>query len=213
MKKLLAAAVLAAMSVGSANAALSFSNAEQTTEISQTGFLDLFDASLGTLNSVTLILNGSSHQTISLTNNAANDQTTRATGTVDLLFSSSLAGLNLSAIDLALNTTTGFITLAPGGSQSFGPLSSSDFVSLNPLVTPFSVAGGGTFSISCHSVSGIAISGGGGNIASNQTTTAGCGASIAYDYTPTPPVTVPEPTSMALVGLGALGLAAIRRRK
>lgn len=34
MKKLLAAAVLAAMSVGSANAALSFSNAEQTTEIS-----------------------------------------------------------------------------------------------------------------------------------------------------------------------------------
>jgi len=53
MKKLLAAAVLAAMSVGSANAALSFNNAEQTTEISQTGFLDLFDANLGTLTGVT----------------------------------------------------------------------------------------------------------------------------------------------------------------
>lgn len=30
---------------------------------------------------------------------------------------------------------------------------------------------------------------------------------------PTPPVTVPEPASMALVGLGMMGLAAVRRRK
>lgn len=59
MKKILAAAVLAALSVGSANAALSFSNAEQTTEISQTGFLDLFDSNLGTLTGVTLTLSGS----------------------------------------------------------------------------------------------------------------------------------------------------------
>ena len=64
MKKILAAAVLAALSVGSANAALSFSNAEQTTEISQTGFLDLFDSSLGTLNSVTLTLNGAMTTTL-----------------------------------------------------------------------------------------------------------------------------------------------------
>ncbi|MBL8457848.1 MAG: PEP-CTERM sorting domain-containing protein, partial [Zoogloea sp.] len=46
-----------------------------------------------------------------------------------------------------------------------------------------------------------------------QTTTAGCGASIVYDFTPTPPTRVPEPASMALVGLGMMGLAAIRRRK
>jgi len=34
-----------------------------------------------------------------------------------------------------------------------------------------------------------------------------------YVYTQDPPVTVPEPASMALVGLGMMGLAAIRRRK
>lgn len=213
MKKLLATAVLAAMSIGSANAALSFSNAEEVTEISQTGFLDLFDSSLGTLNSVTLTLSGSATQSITLTNNAQQDQTTRATGTVDLLFTSSLAGLNLSQGGLSLSGTTGFVTLASGASQTFGPLTDSDSIVLAPTSSLFSVAGGGQFSISCASISGIGISGGGGNIASDQATTAGCGATIAYDYTPTPPAPVPEPTSMALIGLGALGLAAVRRRK
>jgi hypothetical protein len=74
---------------GSANAALSFSNAEQTTEISQSGFLDLFDTNLGTLNSVTLTLNGSMTTTIDLSNSAAQSQTARGTGTVDLTFASS----------------------------------------------------------------------------------------------------------------------------
>ncbi len=39
------------------------------------------------------------------------------------------------------------------------------------------------------------------------------GVQARYVYTQDPPVTVPEPASMALVGLGMMGLAAIRRRK
>lgn len=212
MKKILAAAVLAALSVGSANAALSFSNAEQTTEISQSGFLDLFDTNLGTLNSVTLTLNGGMTTTIDLSNSAAQSQTARGTGTVDLSFTSSLAGLDLSAVLLNLTATTGLQTLAPGASASFGPLTDTDTIALTPTAALFGAAGGGTFSISCESFSGLGVSGGGGNVAASQTTTAGCGASIAYDYTPTTNK-VPEPASMALVGLGMMGLAAIRRRK
>ena len=90
MKKILAAAVLAALSVGSANAALSFSNAEQTTEISQTGFLDLFDSSLGTLNSVTLTLNGAMTTTLTAFHTSSGPANGSITGTVDLYFSSNL---------------------------------------------------------------------------------------------------------------------------
>lgn len=212
MKKILAAAVLAALSVGSANAALSFSNAEQTTEISQTGFLDLFDSNLGTLTGVTLTLNGSETTTITLTNNAAQNQSVIADGTVKLFFSSNLAGLTFANPLMSLSATTGFVTLAPGATQSFGPLTDTDTVALTPLASLFSVSGGGQFSITCESLSGIALTGGGGNVASTQATTAACGASIAYDYTPTTN-RVPEPASMALVGLGMMGLAAIRRRK
>lgn len=161
---------------------------------------------------MTLTLSGSETTTITLTNNAAQSQTVRANGTVDLFFSSNLAGLTFANPLVSLSATTGFVTLTPGATQSFGPLTDTDTIALAPLPSLFSVSGGGQFSISCESLSGIALTGGGGNVASTQATTAGCGASIAYDYTPTTNK-VPEPASMALVGLGMMGLAAIRRRK
>ncbi len=55
---------------------------------------------------------------------------------------------------------------------------------------------------------------GGGNLDTSVQTWANGTLTVVYDYTvPTPPVTVPEPASMALVGLGMMGLAAVRRRK
>ena len=52
-----------------------------------------------------------------------------------------------------------------------------------------------------------------GNADSSFSNYANVGAQARYVYTQDPPVTVPEPASMALVGLGMMGLAALRRRK
>lgn len=52
-----------------------------------------------------------------------------------------------------------------------------------------------------------------GNSDASFSNYANVGAQARYVYTQDPPVTVPEPASMALVGLGMMGLAAIRRRK
>jgi len=52
-----------------------------------------------------------------------------------------------------------------------------------------------------------------GNSNSSFSNYVNVGVEARYVYTPTPPTTVPEPASMALVGLGMMGLAAVRRRK
>ena len=54
---------------------------------------------------------------------------------------------------------------------------------------------------------------GGGNLDTSVQTWANGTLTVVYDYTVPAPAQIPEPASMALIGLGALGLAAVRRRK
>jgi len=71
--------------------------------------------------------------------------------------------------------------------------------------------GGGTFTIGGKTKAQSTFSGGGGNIATNQSTNATVEAEI--DYTYTVPSGTPEPVTMALVGGGLLGLGLFGRRR
>lgn len=188
-----------------------FSNPLELTDIHQTGNLGLFDPSLGILNSVVLTLTGTNTTFLSLTNTATQAQLVRASVSTDLSFSTSLVGLDALLVNpvISLANTTGFVTLASGSTASFGPL--IDTMMVNPLPPASLFLGLGTFGVTCDSLSGINIQGGGGNVAVNQTTRAACGASIAYDYTPAP-MRVPEPGVLALLGACAVGTVVAKRK-
>ena len=169
MKKLAVLIAGAALAFGAQAASVSYSFGTptlglETTEISQTGSLGLFDSTLGTLTGATITLYGAADTVISLGHSAAQDTNVRGTTAVDLSFSSSLGSMTalLSALSINLTMATGNQMLAstPSGfNYTSGVITDADSVGPTSVfgAAGLSAAGGGTFSISCASDSSLAV--------------------------------------------------------
>lgn len=220
-KKSIALAMLTAL-VGFASTAQagmvsdSFTNSFATTEIHQTGSLDKFDATLGTLNSATLTLSGDSLSHSILENTSHDSQFFDFESALNFFFDASSVGVTVpsEAFKTNLGSTDGFVSLAGGSHLNLGDISDSGSFSIEITgASLLAFIGAGTFDTSCQTISGSSFTGGGGNITVAQTTTARCNGEISYDFTAftTPPTSVSSPTTVLLFGAGLLGLMGTRR--
>ncbi|WP_346288399.1 PEP-CTERM sorting domain-containing protein [Zoogloea sp.] len=184
------------------------------------GTLNQFDSLLGTLNFITVTLYGAINQNLSAENTGATSDnlTPVAGGTIRFR----QGGSTVLAQVLPTTTGTAFAATAYDGTSDFGGTSGINFgvLSANDSTT-VTLSGAaltafiGTGTLSGFDVRAIgngAINSDNGNLDSSISTEALARLTLTYDYTPTTNK-VPEPASMALVGLGMMGMMALRRRR
>ncbi|WP_346288290.1 choice-of-anchor E domain-containing protein [Zoogloea sp.] len=216
MKSLFSVLALAVSLTGGARAdVISFSDAYAPgvgNSWSHAFALTRFDSSLGILNSVTFNYGLGVASSFRLENLEAKPVTLLAQAGGNVVFygpvSRSLAAY--ASVSEAVEAFDGQVDYGGASGARIGPLSANNASALALLTGLADFIGAGQFAIDAQAFSSPTARGD-GQLAADIVSEVTGWISVSYDYTPAARG-VPEPGSMALVGVGVLGLGAMRRR-
>ncbi|MGA2887081.1 MAG: choice-of-anchor E domain-containing protein [Terracidiphilus sp.] len=212
---LVALVLVATTSVARADSTAVYTATVNPTQTPASSSFDIsqFNTSLGTLNSITIVITDTGTTTLSATS-IGSDQLSDLDAKISLALAG--GGTNNTQVLIVDTGLSGAITVTPTSPYTPGPMTitggtTEDVASAN--FTNFEGLGDVLFTFGATDQTQITEIGGG--LSASQTTDAGEGVTVTYGYTPDdqPPAVAPEPGTLGMFGTGLLGLAALLRRK